>query len=137
MNARAFLTPSLVLMVIACFVGCVLLGLGFLGGLFVCSALVAGWTLQHIDGNKERIHAQIDRLPGQRRRRARVTLGLVVLALSAYGAWLEYSAGEAREDYESSQSLNGATPLYPDEPIEPLGSPTSPERQPISPLDTP
>jgi hypothetical protein len=123
MNARELLTPSFVLIVLACFVGCVLLGLGVLGGLFVCSALAAGWTLQHIGENKQRIDAEIERLPAQRRRRARVVLVLLVVALSGYGGWIAWSADEAREDHESSRSLTGGTPLYPQQPIEPVGTP--------------
>jgi hypothetical protein len=117
------MTPSFVLIVIACFVGCILLGLGVLGGLFVSSALIAGAGLQHIEGSKERINARIDRLPAQRRRRARVGLLLVVLGLGGYGAWIELAADNAREDYESSQSLNGGVPLYPEQPMTPLGTP--------------
>lgn len=120
MNARELFTPTFVLIVVACFVACVLLDLGVLGGLFVCSALVAGATLQHIDGNKERIHARIDRLPTKRRRRARVALAVVVFALLGYAAWIEWSADNVRQDLEQRDSLTGGTPIYPEPTFDPF-----------------
>lgn len=126
MNARELFTPGFTLVVVACFAACILLDLGVLGALFVCSALTAGATLQHIDGNKERIRAEIDRLPAQRRRRARIALALVVFALLGYGAWIEWSADNVREDLEQRQSLTGGTPLYPEQTVDPFLVPAYP-----------
>lgn len=134
MNARELFTPTFTLIVVACFVACMLLDLGIIGSLFVCSALLAGASLQHIDGNKERIHAQIDALPAPRRRRARIALAVVVFALLGYAAWIEWSADNVREDLEERQSLIGGTPLYPEQTIDPFIVPAYPEQQPLAPL---